>query len=732
MLRALHWAHKKDVAKNNKLKEDRLLQKREIEQRALQAQIKAERAEIAYNNWLDDKKFKTARPVTPQECEKRKQSMSNPKTFRLSCASCTPHYSCGQNGPQHAVNIKVSYHQEERNLDSIGKPEKMQPYTNYPPKSIRNVYSAGTNNRSLTSPTQPPSRRGSRRENRSSAPTPSGVQFYDRKLKSSTKRGSNRRASSVPKPLSRPIYSTGKNSTDTLVANLENRTIDGSLNQLQSCSKQDRNICSETDPVANDRANVSDSANDSNSDNSETDSDKLDFNDYDLAYPQFGFDVDDDTTFFHDVGEFNDLDSLSLPAVLTKDKTPAEILQLLQHLGKPEKSYRLRRSNSFSYGNKQFYRQLRRRLSLGSIPEGRIVTDYTEEQEENGQLLRDLEKSINSIGGTEMEESGKSSRSQSPGEDLTVGGNRDEKEASLNPSRCLHLLPPANCSAGEDTLETGVSTILLTNSNKVAPPQTLKIVNLAWDTTSNSVQTHISVTPITTPTKKSPSTNSPLCNTNSLRKMSPPKSVAPPLHVTPPPPDEISPLPHKVTSSCRKLTPPPHEITPLSYITTPPSRMLTPPPHEVTPPLHKATPLSCITTPPPRKLTPPSRKLTPPPHHITIIHESLETPLPSSVNTPSSEHPLRPHSDSRIVCRSTSSPHLLPFHLSTSDPCMVTNHWCMGSNPPHSPKNLLSHVLPSATSANTLFSHSSSTPLFYIGEAEETANFEVAMIIFKL
>ena len=76
-------------------------------------------------------------------------------------------------------------------------------------------------------------------------------------------------------------------------------------------------------------------------------------------------------------------DSLSLPVALTKDRTPAEVIKLFQLLGSdaanssggpPQYSPRYRRRHSLS---------LQRRLSLGSIPEGQMVTTYSNESMES-------------------------------------------------------------------------------------------------------------------------------------------------------------------------------------------------------------------------------------------------------------------------------------------------------------------------------------------------------------
>lgn len=592
-------------------------------------------------------------------------------------------------------------------MESVGKPDKLQPYTNVPPVSKKH----GKGRRWSEATTSSSSGRGSRA---SSVPTP-GVKFHAKRLRLGGKGdGSHRKSEGDAVPFSKAI-----GEVETVVSSVPGTSVPGTSVGLSHDGK---------DQGPTDDAPDSDNQ----SDLASSESDELDFsklNDVQLAYPQYDFEVEDDSSLFHDVGDFNDLDSLSLPTIMTKDKTPAEILQLLRKIGRPGSpadGRRYRRSNSYSYSSKQT-RSLSRRLSLGSIPEGKIVTDYKEELEDendiDSQFFRDLENTIKGLN-TADEEWRDDGGEQSPSVE-------DERysSAGTNVSTDSKLSPPPVLSSGTHEEE------ILGADATAEPPKTLTILNFAWDPGSNLVHTEVSSTPIDRKLS--------LKSLMQLNTLQPPHDV-PVLEVTPPSPiptshissekvimtRKITPPPRKVTPPSRKCTPPPQEVIPSAYHSEQevastshdtsgdnsesddvigPLRKITPPSRRNTPPSH--TPPSRKMTPPSRKITPPSRKITPPPHEASpLCHATSYDSGSLSSNDSLAKRPvtsLRPISPGATTPPLNSPLHSLPFHLSLSEPCMAPS------------QESGEELLPDAAPANL------STPLFYLEESEEAE--EVSM-----
>ena len=682
----MHWAHKKDVAQIKKLKNEQLLQRRVKQQKTIQAQLASQRAEIAYTKWLEKKHIANA-VEPPQECEKRKESIASPYLESFVCETCSkPSKECSRQSHKKdkklSVSIQMSYHQEERNLESVGKPDKLQPYTNLPPVSKK----PGKGRRVSDATSSSGSGRGSRA---SSIPT-AGIKFYAKRLRLGGKgdaKGSRRKSKGDTEP---PIKTPGK--VETAVSSVPDASVGISLSQ-QDFSHDRREHEISVDAPDSDKQTSSDS-------------DELDFsklNDVQLAYPQYDFDVEDDSSLFHDVGDFNDLDSLSLPTIMTKDKTPAEILQLLRKIGRPGSpadGRRYRRSNSYSHSSKQA-RSLSRRLSLGSIPEGKIVTDYKEELDEendiNSQFFRDLENTIR--GFSSAGEEGREDGGERP-PSADTSSDEGSSPPAPDPHTDFGLLPPPVLSSGTPEEE-----ILGT---KAQPPKTLTILNFEWDPGSNLVHTEMSSTPITPMDRK--------LSLKSLMTLQQPHDV-PVLEVTPP-----SPIPTHLTLSeeaparTRKITPPSRKVTP-----PPQLRKSTPPPHEVIPsayssepkvahdtsgdttesddvirPLRKITPPSRKITPPSRRNTPPSRKITPPLREVSPLCHAMAYDSGSSSSNDSLVIVRRPISPGATTPPVNSSLHSVPFHTSLSEPCLAPTQ-----------EELHADTAPT-------------TPLFYLEESEET------------
>lgn len=399
----------------------------------------------------------------------------------------------------------------------------------------------------------------------------------------------------------------------------------------------------QSDLIASGIVDTSDS--DRQSEYSDSERDELDLHEMSnaggtgLAYPQYDFeeDDDDDNSLFHDVGEFNNLESLSLPSAVTKDRTPAEVLQLLRNFGSPGNGRKkFRRSNSFSYSSKQSAGPPGRRHSLGSIPEDKVVTDYEELDEEDridSQLLRDFEKVINGISGTGIIEDvlKTGDKGRSP-EESTAGTDNSEplKKSSVSTSSCPDIL----LEAGTQGLEDEFSAFATAKPSKSL--QTLKIVNFAWNPVSKLVYTQVSSVPMERKPSLKVSTHQDTTqlphNHPTLEDSSLASEIMVPQETTPSlqggggvrPEREVSPLSQKTMTPSRTISLPFCEascpddvfasVTPPPHIIMSPSRRVTPPPCEPSSLLHEGASS--------RKITPPSCRVTPPSCEVPPLSHS--------------------------------------------------------------------------------------------------------------
>ena len=144
LLSSLHWGYKKDVAQIKKLGEEKYL-KQEMGNRRSQKCVQKEKADSVYNNWLHKKGFDIASACSePRECGKR-ITLRATSNNDASCTACRPamptheraHISQTKNVTVHPITIRT--HQEKKNLDFVGKPKKMLPYSNYSKCSSKTI-----------------------------------------------------------------------------------------------------------------------------------------------------------------------------------------------------------------------------------------------------------------------------------------------------------------------------------------------------------------------------------------------------------------------------------------------------------------------------------------------------------------------------------------------------------------------------------------------------------------
>ena len=552
LLRALHWADNKDASLNSRLKKDSVHKVQEQELVSLHTRLKEEAAEMAYDDWLERKNVGNSRLPTPAACERRKKVPNNSDQRSSSCTTCTRAHSKHQSAsmkkraPQIATPIKVNPHQETRNVDSVGKSEKLYSYTNYPPKHLRSHSSEELCKSSHT----PKSGRSSRTTFCSSGRS-------SRQLLSAKKshRKPGRKQKSICKSQAKQQGTVNLEELDGHTSETESISMMiPDTNEEDSKPNSDNEIANSGDSTENGKHDTKDFSTKSNdlqayhSEDDEHDTEDFSIKSNDLQAYFSEDDDDEDDLFFHDVGDTNNLDALALPNTLTKDKTPAEVIQILRAVGgsssrsfKRSQSTSVRR-NSIQLGNST------RRLSLSAIPEGRMVTSYSDEEHSTSQLLDDdfVEALIRSFSNSH-ETNGK--ETQTTTDDVEsrkiawqIGDRNDEEETA------------SKAEAGDMTSETGPEikvssplddqlcrniTLDLSNSDpnfslktnhseevQAGSPQTLKVVNIEWDPMSNTVQSNVTACPLTPPPEHSQ-------RQLSLRQLTPPSGKLSPSSLSP-------------------------------------------------------------------------------------------------------------------------------------------------------------------------------------------------------
>ena len=523
LLRSLHWASDKDSSLNQQRKEEALRQKRESETRALHSRLRREAADSAYTSWLEKNDF-NFRASTPNAGMKKQQVQSHPE-IASRCETCSHRVTQRQSAhgthsrPKPVTPIKVSLEQTERNVSSVGKPDKLYPYINYPPRSLRRHKSAGRRAATPQSKSSQSSRTVST-VTRATTPISIGAKYYGKLSKQK-----HPKAKTAPPPQQSEVglqvsEPTIQSESPLHAKNLQNGTTDLRTSHVPSGDNH-----AQKDIVLG--VSVP---------KEEKDGFNEDFAEDIQRIIELGNDDDDlEDLAFHDVGYANSLNALALPNALMKSKTPAEVLQLVRHLGNSD-SRHLRRSRSYTHNSNRhaLYRnKFQRRLSLGAIPEGQMVTNYSSAEPSTSQLIDDhyFETVLHGYSGSQGRESRENAwgdedecdqddKADSNSEDDGSSESDDSIEsvdaleftnlaeinlpqefkgntASINLSASDSLLLKRRLPAQPRRLLTTPTSAAL-HSHKVPPPRghSLKIVNLAWDPESNTVQTQVTEAPM--------------------------------------------------------------------------------------------------------------------------------------------------------------------------------------------------------------------------------------------
>lgn len=514
LLQALHWASNKDVSLSKKLGEETAQKKRERETRALEVRLRQEATSSAYSSWL--KKKNTDVTKLPNACEKRRYIRSQ-SHGASSCKSCSEATSLRQSAvkrhPNQVLPIKISLHQAGNNTQSVGKPDQMYPYTNYPPKALRRHSSPGklvtTDSKSVRSSRTPSV------VSRGSTPVPAtSTKYYSKQkfaeLSTANVKVHDQKAGTKLDQVGEDIEAVEESQRTESVVHYQNSLREEKATHQAGTSPEEIQGGGNWQQSSTNQSLLFAEENDDNLD------DDLD----DLA--------------FHDVGHTNSVEALGLPRNVMKGRTPAEIIHLLRFLGNPGPKH-YGRSPSLSHGNSRhsFYRnKYQRRFSLGAIPEGQIVTSYSDEDGSVSQLVDDqyFKTLMHGYGNSNGEQRriawGEDTNQSTENEEDTCSGSDTESlpsedsdedaqrlEVSGNspqgPSRIMHSASDSQLlERRRQAKPLMLSHIPSLPSCRVTPPQTLKIVNIVWDPESNNVQ---SQTPShkPTPPHRSPKATSP-------------------------------------------------------------------------------------------------------------------------------------------------------------------------------------------------------------------------------
>ena len=129
LLRALHWAHRKDGVEREKIDSQVLHRARERESSALKTRLQRDAAHDAYTRWMRSKNL----PINADHKSEPSCKEARPQSCGA-CASALSSHCLGPRNETLATPIKISHQQKEKNIRSVGKPEKLFPYSNYPPR----------------------------------------------------------------------------------------------------------------------------------------------------------------------------------------------------------------------------------------------------------------------------------------------------------------------------------------------------------------------------------------------------------------------------------------------------------------------------------------------------------------------------------------------------------------------------------------------------------------------
>lgn len=355
LLQALHWCSHKDQKLKEKLQLEDYLAEKELRDKTFNTLNKRHRATKAFEQWLSIKQIPLGARQDPGACEFRLESrLSHHST--CSCEGCSfSSHSSNISNKKLTHSTKLSYSQSPSNLKSVGKPSKMYPYTNYPERPYRAHKSS------------------------------------DSKVAANDRAGKQLHQLSKTFPLARV---NGK----VTAAECYTTPVDDHVVEVTS---DDHSASSDNCIVVTPTVNMSNSSEvqlqeNSNSENPKTNEQEGIVNGINTVtghvrcengLEQSVVDTGDSNDLtFHDVGPVNDLQTVSAnvssPTIIRLLQTQT-LQQVSQTASAPVRSVS---HSQINHRHNAYRGKLHRRVSLGSIPEGRAVMDYSRELEDDHSL----------------------------------------------------------------------------------------------------------------------------------------------------------------------------------------------------------------------------------------------------------------------------------------------------------------------------------------------------------
>ena len=478
LLQALHWCSHKDQKLREKLQLEDYLAEKELRDKTFNALNKRHRATKAFEQWLSIKQIPLGARQDPGACELRLDSRLSHHSL-CSCEGCSvSNHSSAVSNKSLTHSTKLSYNQSPNNLKSVGKPSKMYPYTNYPEKPYRAHKTNGTKHtgkqvhiRSKTFPLERVERIDGTVGTTECHVPPDGH---------------------ATETINDDNSATSDNKCDVVmpVASITSSSNGVDEIQLQGNGNSEKQISVKTDEQEGSMGTLTGNV------RCENGMEHLDTND------------SSDLT-FHEVGPVNDLQTVSAnvssPMIVRLLQTQT-LHQVTQTAAAPVRSVS---HSQINHRHNAYRGKLHRRVSLGSIPEGRVVTDYSYELEDNHTLqdaiiqelllaqqqVKQSRDNFNDTTGWSSDGSGSEDGGSSSGSEAN---SEEEEWAESSYDRKNRPLRPKGALATRSTPSLGNKNLVefqppkrpsSVGSNKVfakpsnpqkSSPPSLAILNLAW------------------------------------------------------------------------------------------------------------------------------------------------------------------------------------------------------------------------------------------------------------
>ena len=457
---------------------------KELKDKTYSALNKRHRATKAYEQWLSIKQIPLGARQDPGACELRLESRLSHHSS-CSCEGCS-----GSNNSSTVSNrslthsTKLSYSQVPNNLKSVGKPSKMYPYSNYPEKAYR---------------THKPMANGKHTGNDRSR---KAKQLAHRRYKTSTLERTNGKPS--VKECDPPDDRAAEATSDDQSANSD-KNCDVIIPTASTSSSDEAEKIPSEGSSENPASMKIDELEDNVGDKNVTVDRRCE-----NGLENLVLDANDTSDLtFHEVGPVNDLQTvsanLSSPTIVRLLQTQT-LQQVTQTAAAPVRSVS---HSQINHRHNAYRGKLHRRVSLGSIPEGKVVTDYSHELDDDRtlqdaiiqELLLAQQKANESrdhfndttgwcSDGSGSEGSSSGSEVYSDEEEEWAESSYDRRNRSLRPKGALATRStpslgnknPADFQPSRRPNSVGSAKISAkhsSNAQKISPPS-LAILNLAW------------------------------------------------------------------------------------------------------------------------------------------------------------------------------------------------------------------------------------------------------------